>query len=282
MKILLWRLLIIFFIAGTVQPSDLESRIKMIVDSQNDEYLKGYMEPFATATGSISNGAMYHRAYTKSLLHFDIGVSAVYLQVPEKAKFIPGDGQENPTVFGTNREAGTTIPGTGVSSLLVPLFQANIGFISNLELTVRYADFNLSKFGQLSVIGGGVKYGLADMIPIPLFPLDFSVLVMWHSISVENWLSSGNLGMNILASSSFSVIPIDLYTGVGYDNTWIEISPGKIPDIGDSFPGSVLINGQNKFRATFGMGYTMNIINAHFDYNIGYYNSFGMGLMIVF
>ena len=270
------------FITANIQSSDLESRIKMIVDTKSEEYLKNYMTPFATAFGTISNGAIYHRAYTKRILRFDIGVSALYLQIPKDGKTVYNDGQEIPTVFGANSISGTVIPGTGVPSIFIPIIQANIGFVSNLELTVRYTNLNLSEFGKTSIVGGGVKYGLSDMIPVTVFPLDFSVQAMWHIFSIEDWINSGNLGMNIQASTALSVLPIDIYGGVGYDNTWMQVSPGKIPDIPDTYTGDVSINGDNKIRATLGIGFGMKLVNAHIDYNIGFYNSTGMGLMIVF
>jgi hypothetical protein len=272
--------LLIFMQFGNA--SDLEKRIIDIITTEGDVYVKGYMQPFATAFGTSVNGALYHRAYAKGILRFDAGISAVYLSVPDKGQAFTYNGQEVPTVFGDRNVGGAVTPGTGVSSTFVPMLQANIGFISNLELTGRFIGFTISEFGKISIIGGGVKYGLSDYIPIPLFPLDFSVQAMWHSLSVGDWISSGNLGMNIQASSGLSVLPIDIYGGVGYESTSIKIKTAEIPGNTDDSLGDISINGENNIRATMGIGFTMAVINAHVDYNIGFYNSFGMGLMIVF
>jgi hypothetical protein len=281
-SLFVFRLLLFLVFIGIGNTSDLENRIKDIINTEGVEYIKGYMQPFATAFGTSVNGAMYHRAYAKGILRFDAGISAVYLSVPDKGKTFTYNGQAVPTVFGSREASGAVTPGTGVSSTFVPMLQANIGFISNLELTARFIGFKISEFGTISIIGGGVKYGLSDYIPVPMFPLDFSVQAMWHSLSIGDWMSSGNLGMNIQASNGLSVLPIDIYGGVGYESSSIKIKTAEIPDNPDASLGDISITGENNIRATLGIGFTMAVINAHVDYNFGFYNSFGMGLMIVF
>ena len=275
-------LCLFLFFSQPLLASDLEKKIVAIIKTEGEPYVKGYMKPFATAFGSSVNGAMYHRAYTKGILHFDVGLSAVYLVVPDKGKAFTYNGQEVPTLFGSSDASpGLAAPGIGVSSTFVPIFQANFGFISNLELTARYMGFKISEFGTIILVGGGVKYGLSDLVPVPVFPLDLSVQVMWHNYALGEWITSGNFGMNLQASTGLSVLPLDIYSGIGFENTTMEIKttdiPGNTTDL-----GNISINGENSVRATVGIGYTMAMINAHVEYNFGFYNALGMGLMVAF
>jgi hypothetical protein len=275
-------LCLLLFFCNPMYASDLEQKVVTIIETEGEIYLKGYLKPFATVFGTSVNSAMYHRAYTKGILRFDAGLSAVYLAVPEKGKSFIYNGQEVPTLFGSNDILpGLVVPGTGVSSVLVPMFQANIGFISNLELTARYMGFKISEFGNIILVGGGIKYGLSDLVPVPLFPLDLSVQAMWHNFTLGDWITSGNFGMNLQASTSLSVLPFDIYGGIGFENTTMEIKTDAIPGNTTNL-GIVSINGENSVRATIGVGYTMTAINVHVEYNFGFYNPFGMGLMIVF
>jgi hypothetical protein len=275
-------LCLLLFFSQLLLGSDLEKKIVNIIKTEGEPYVKGYMKPFATAFGTSVNGAMYHRAYTKGILRFDVGLSAVYLAVPDKGKSFIYNGQEFPTLFGSSDAVpGLVAPGTGVSSLFVPMFHANIGFISNLELTARYMGFKISEFGTIILVGGGIKYGLSDLVPLPVFPLDLSVQAMWHNYALGEWITSGNFGMNLQASTGLSILPFDIYGGVGFENTTMEIKTADIPGNATDL-GNISINGENSVRATVGIGYTMTMINAHVDYNFGFYKALGMGLMIVF
>ena len=240
------------------------------------ELLEEYMKPFITAFGTCMGGAMYHRAYVKAFPRFDFGISFVILSVPKRVKkCIAPDGSEVASVFGSPSD--TSVPGTGISTFSVPQLHMNIGFFSNFELTAKYLDFNISKFGKISLFGFGVKYGLSDLIPLPAFPLDLSAQVMLHRLTVDDWIDVGTFGMNLQISKSFPVFPLGFYGGVGFENSSMEIKTDKIIDTGI---GEISVEGENNFRLTFGISYTFMIFNIHGDYNIGEYNSVGIGAMI--
>ena len=90
MKKLIIITLISIMILGTnvfAQNPNLESQLlSILIQNYGEEYLKGYTQPFVTAFGTGMGGAWYHRAYTKGFPRLDVGVSAVYLTVPDEAK----------------------------------------------------------------------------------------------------------------------------------------------------------------------------------------------------
>jgi hypothetical protein len=259
----------------------LEKNVKGILDpavTQQREYLKNYMQPFVNAFGTCMGGAMYHRAFVKSIPRFDAGISFVLLSIPDKGQTClnPG-GQKVASVFGKTSE--TAIGGTGVSTLFVPQLHLNLGLIENFELTVKYLGFSMQEFGDITLWGIGIKYGLIDLIPVPAFPLDVSIQAMLHNFRLGNWIDAGTFGMNLQVSKSFPLFPLGIYGGIGFENSSMTIETNEIMDAQTGI-GDISIDGENSFRLTFGFSYSLAIFNIHADYNIGEYKSVGLGAMI--
>ena len=289
-NILLYIIVILIFVVSSVAgQTDLENNLKLILDhastTHNDEYkknyLKGYMQPFVTAFGTAVSGSMYHRATAKEFPQFDLGISVVYLDLPNEAlMFNDPESKSVPTVFGTKSAQNALAPGIGKSSILVPQIQINLGLISNFEVTGRYLNINIDEFGDISLMGLGIKYGFEEYVP--RFPIDLSVQAMYHKFVIGDWLDSGTIGMNLQLSKEFVFLPVDLYGGIGFENTSMVIKTGSIPvddllDVSD-----VSIDGDNNFRFNFGLSWTLAFFNVHADYNFGKYNSLGLGAMVVF
>ena len=288
-KILLYIVLIlIFIVSGASGQTDLENNLKLILNpgsSHSEDYLKsyvkGYMQPFVTAFGTAISGSMYHRATAKGFPQFDVGISFVYLDLPDDALMF-NDPQNNlvPTVFGKASISNALAAGTGKSSILVPQIQINLGLISNFEVTGRYLNLNITEFGDISLMGLGVKYGFGEYVPI--FPIDLSVQAMYHKFSIGDWLDSGTIGMNLQLSKGLIFLPVDLYGGIGFENTSMVVKTGSIPVDNLLNIEDVRIDGENNFRINFGLSWTLAFFNVHADYNFGKYNSLSFGAMIVF
>jgi hypothetical protein len=247
-------------------------------EQQKKEYLTNYMKPFITAFGTCMGGAMYHRANVKTLPRFDAGMSFVFVPIPDKnKKCLDPDKNEVASVFGS--KSATGIGGTGVSSLFIPQLHLNLGLISNFELTVKYLGFNIDEFGDITLWGFGIKYGLSDLIPIPTFPIDLSIQAMYQRFQLGNWIDAGTFGMNLQVSKSFPLFPLSIYSGIGFENSSIAIDTDELME-NQTEIGDVSIDGENNFRLTLGISYSLMIINIHADYNIGEYHSVGLGVMI--
>ncbi len=284
---LLINTILIFLVSIVSGQTNLENNLKLILNSgttYSEDYLKGYMQPFATAFGTAVSGAMFHRASVKGFPRFDVGINVVYLTIPDEALFFNDPlNNEVPTVFGplsVPTHVNSLAGGTGNSSFVIPQLQINLGLISNFEVTARYLNLNIKEFGDISLMGIGVKYGFGEYIP--KFPVDLSVQAMYHKFSIDEWLDSGTIGMNLQISKGLLIIPLDIYGGIGFENTSMVIKPGSIPvDLVQNI-GDISIDGENNFRLNLGISWTLAFFNLHTDYNFGKYNSLSFGAMIVF
>ena len=277
--------LISLFFTVPVNAQDLESRLsRLITDGFGKSYLENYIEPFSTALGTSLGGGMFHRASVKGFPRFDLGLSAVYIPIPDKAKTFESTSDivsgKVPTLFGSNSpQQAEAVKGLEQDVFLLPVLQANLGLIGNLEVSARYAALNIDYLGKLSILGGALKYGLSDLIPIPMFPLDFSVQAGYHKFTLGKIIDAGTFSMCFQTSYSVPILPVGFYGGIAYDNSSLTVNTEEIVQGSDL--GSVKVEGKNSIRYNAGVSMTFLIMNIHADYNIGEYNSFGLGVMIV-
>lgn len=278
---------LVLLLAGGVfnanKAGDFDDNLKMILTQSQipaDQYIKGYVQPFATALGTGLGGAMFHRGYAKTLPRFDVGVSAVYIPLPDEAMTFVYYGMTKPTVFGDDTPSDpTAIPGLNVDKFLLPMLHANVGLFGGFEGTVRFAKKELGDFGDVTLLGGGIKYELSDLIPIPMFPIDFGVQAAYHKFTVGSFLDAGTFTMNAQISGSIPLFPIDIYGGVGYDVSSLTVKTSELEP--SSTMGDVTVDGENALRLNAGVSFTLLFFNIHADYNIGKYNSLALGAMIV-
>ena len=266
--------------------------IDILEKGYGENYIKGYTQPLSTALGTAMGGSLYHRGYTKGFPRFDVGISAVYIQLPSGAKefespanvsiagFQTGQGNV-PTVFGDkDLQINGAIPGAGTDAFALPMLHANLGLLANLEATARFITADIDYLGKLTIYGGGLKYGLSELLPIGLLPLDFSIQAAYHKFTLGEFIDAGTFSMNLQASVSIPVLPLDVYGGIGIDNSSMIIKTDafNVPGIN---MGDVTVDGENAFRYNLGVSLTLMILNVHADYTIGEYNAFGAGLMFV-
>ncbi len=259
---------------------DVEDYLEEILTNQNKEYIEGSMQPVATALGSSMGSALFHRAYTKGFPRFDVGISTAIIMLPDEAKtFTHSSLGEVPTFFGGASNNG--VDGVETDYFMLPMLHANVGLFANLELTGRFISYNIDNFGEISLYGGGLKYGLSELIPIPMFPIDFSLQAAYHKFTLGEILDAGTFGMNLQASYDIPVLPIDIYGGIGFDNSTMKIDTDALDDPNITKVGEVSIDGENAVKFNVGVSLTLLFFNIHADYNIGKYNSLAGGVMFV-
>jgi hypothetical protein len=280
-------LMLTFTTKSNAQDLDLSGSLGSALEQHGKTYLTGYMQPFVTAFGTGMGGAMYHRAYTKTFPRLDIGISAVYVTIPDDALTFRFGDSNVPTVFGSDKVTsdqlgGNAVPGLDIPALPLAQLQLNLGLFANLELTARGFSTNLDQVGEISLLGFGIKYGISDLIP--LFPLDMAVQAAYSTFSVGEILNAGTFGMNLQASKGIPILPLDIYAGVGFETSSMTIKTDNLPGAGTDYTGigDVTIDGENSFRMNVGASITLLLLNVHVDYNIGKFNSLGGGLMVVF
>lgn len=277
MNKLLSMVIIFLFVLIQISPSQtVENYLKDITENNTREYMKSYLQPFSTALGTSLGGSLYHRGYTKGFPRFDVGVSMAYVMIPDEDRTFrdPVLGSV-PTIFGGG---STGVNGFDKGGFLLPVLHANVGLISSLEATGRFTKINIDYLGDLLIYGAGLKYGLSDFLPLPL--LDFSVQAIYHKFTLGDLMDAGTFSMNVQASIDVPVLPLDIYGGIGFDNSSLIVKTAEIGGNNQDW-GNLNIEGENGVRFTVGASYTLLFFNLHADYNIGTYNSLGAGLMIV-
>jgi len=286
-KRLLSLLVIVIFLAPNITKAQnsVEDYLRTLITSAyGEEYMKGYMQPFANTLGLSMGSAIYHRGYSKTLPRFDVGVSAVYIPIPDADKTftspysaVQGDV---PTVFGSSDpNINGAIPGINSDAFLLPMLQANIGLFSNFEATGRFITTDIDQVGKLTIYGGALKYELSGLIPIPLFPIDFGVQAGYHKFMLGDIIDAGTFSMNFQASASIPLFPVDVYGGIGFDNSSMTIKSAEI--VPGTTLGDITIDADSKVHFNVGASFTLLFFNVHVDYNIGKYKYFGAGAMFV-
>lgn len=269
--------LLLFSVTGLQAQSFEDYLGNILEEGYGADYIKGYSQPLSTALGTGLGTALYHRGYTKTLPRFDAGISAAYIQIPDDSRSFNSSisNQDEPTFFGSKEGL---ISGIDQNSFLLPMLHVNLGLFANLEATARFAVLDVDNLGKITLYGAGLKYGLSELIPLNILPIDFSVQAAYHKFSIGEILDAGTFSMNLQASLSVPILPLDIYTGIGFDNSTMIVKTDALDMQGI---GDVTIDGENKLRYNLGVSFTFLLLNVHADYNIGYYNSLGAGVMIV-
>ena len=256
----------------------LEKELSKILQlDQSEEYLKNYLSPFSEALGTNMATAVFYRAGVNKFPHFNLGLNFTSTLIPKKSKnFISPSYKEQPTIFGS--KSADEISGFDLDKLVLPVCQLNIGFFANFEFSLRYTNWELNDIGTIKMVGAGIKYELVDMSPISGFPVDMSIITLYHSLQVDDYMQAGAFGMNFNLSKKISVSPIEIFAGISYNNSELSIDTEKIDK--DNSIGKVTINGLNELRYHTGLGIEIYFLNLHCDYNFGLYNSISAGIML--
>jgi hypothetical protein len=290
-KILKITVVFLFYLAPVLavgqvnSENNLENNVRIILSdpAKGEPYLKGYTQSLVTSFGIIMGDAIFHRADLKKFPRLDIGLSIAYIKMPDKSKLFNWQGGRVPTFFGTDDPAEGAVRGTNLSEYYIPQLQLNLGIFTDFELMVRgNPSYVIDEIGEITIFGIGIKYGLSDLISIQNFDLALSAQVGYHALRVSNWLNTGTFGMNVQASKSLPILPLGVYTGVGYEATSMTMSTDEIYGIGDDAVGDVKLNGENALRFVFGLSLKVYFLTFNLDYNISEYNSLGAGAKLVF
>jgi len=265
---------------GLCQELNLKDELaKNLMNDPTGEEIKKYMGPLANACGINMASSFIHSAAIKSFPHFDVRINLLSALIPEDAKtYTDNGGQIRPTIFGDKGNEPGISSGFKKNQFLLPVMQLNLGFFSGLDFTLRYTDWNLESMGRLKLIGIGMKYELIQLFSEVAKPVYLSMLAEYQNMNIDEYIESAAFGMNLFISKELPLIPIEFLAGVGYNNNILTVDTNALGQ-GDSV-GSISINGLNGLQYQLGIVYYLLIFNAHFNYNIGIYNSFGVGLGI--
>lgn len=199
---------------------------------------------------------------------------------------IPGSGEQTVVVPADTvplKVAGI-LNGLPVLPLLAP--QVTVGTVFGTNATFRWLPTVelTSEIGEMSYFGFGVQHNPGVWFGDPL-PVDFSVGFFTQTFQVGELFEATSFAMGLNASKTlgwrfFNVTP---YTGFMIEKSAmdfhyqrdIETDKGVTPvDVNFS------VEGENTWRATFGLSLRLLILNLNADYNLGTYPSVSVGLMV--
>jgi hypothetical protein len=172
---------------------------------------------------------------------------------------------------------------------LVPLAapQLTIGTIFGTQFTFRYLpQVKISdEIGKTKYFGWGIQHNPAVWFPEE-FPLDLSVSFFHQSIKAGSIFeaSATAFGVNASKRLGWGFLNVTPYAGFMLEKSsmtftydyFLDTPTGQIPQ-------RIVFDlvGENKSRLTLGLSIKLLIVNVNADYNIGQFNSYSAGVMII-
>jgi len=175
---------------------------------------------------------------------------------------------------------------------LMPQF--NLGLPFGNEIMIRgFPKVEISKdIGDMGFWGVGLKHSISQYIP--LIPIDVAVQAAYQNLYVGDLLTFSNFNANLEVSKK--LLMWTLYTGVGYDKTTVTadytyeyttlVEDENIPGL--YLPGTAEqhikfdVDGENEFRATAGIRYSLLLLKLYADYTVSKYSVFNAGIGVSF
>lgn len=281
---------------------------------------EAYINPWVTAFGTSLNTGLYQSAKVLKPFLFGVNLNSMAIFVPDEDKTFAlasptfeYNGQtynlyneaelESATCFGDKGATFTfndAVPeGIDTSDLdlklpnggdisAIPMFipQVNMGLPFGNEIMVRgFPKVKIQKdVGDFSFWGVGLKHSLDQYIP--LVPIDLAVQAAYQQMSFADVIEINSFAANIHISKK--LLMWTLYGGVGYENTNMEVKfEGVSYEVNENnqlvvTPKDIKfdIEGENEYRATAGVRYSVLLAKFYADYTLSKYNviNIGMGL----
>ncbi len=269
----------------------------MLVDMVNDPSYASLPEPYK----SQARTQIINQIIAKE---FPVGISGPTIIGDEKDSvkigfqggqftFTDPQGGQHTVIVPSNKLG---LPVTGLlgdkkilGKNMVPLAapQLSIGTIFGTQFTFRYLpDYEISpEIGKTKYFGWGVQHNPGVWFPTE-FPLDFCASFFSQKINAGTIFEAKTTSFGLNASKRLGWGALNLTPYVGYmvesssmtftyDYT-LDTPSGKVPQriVFD-------MDGENKSRLTMGLSIKVLFVNVNADYNIGKFNSFSAGVMII-
>lgn len=259
MKRFLWAVTIITCVCGFnisnshAQYFQFDGLPAQIIEDEVDAILKFF--------NSLVGGGMFHTADLHNVAGIDVGLRGVIANVPEKFKDLPVFSEEN--------------------LLGLAFLHGSVGLPANLELFGRFfyfplgasQDLNLSppraedSRGGITLIGGGLKYGLLQRPGVP----NVTLMGTYHAVFVPDEFDFGTVGtLSFKGVASYSLPIFTFFAGGGLDITRLKLSD-------DFLGGESFTNTQP--HVTLGLKFNvLPLVHVNGSYSISEFNSFALGL----
>jgi len=171
--------------------------------------------------------------------------------------------------------------------LMVPQF--HLGLPAGNELMIRgFPKYEISKdIGNVGFWGVGLKHSVSQYLP--LVPIDIAVQGVYQTLYVGDIIELSNLAFNVQISKK--LLMWTLYGGLGFEQTKLkaeyETEIMVYDDDSNAFVPEPLdinfeIDGDNNFRTTVGIRYSLLLLKLYADYTMSKYSVFNAGIGISF
>jgi hypothetical protein len=228
-------------------------------DAQIEEEVDAILKFF----NSLVGGGMFHTADLHSVAGLDVGLRGVVANVPEKFKDLPVFSEEN--------------------LLGLAFLHGSIGLPANFELFGRFFYFPLGanqdlnvdppraadSRGGITLIGGGLRYGLLQRTGIPKVTL----MGTYHAVLVPDEFDFGTVGTLSFKAVASHALPIfTLFVAGGIDFTRLKLNDEFLD--GESFT-------ETTPHGTVGVKVSvLPLVHVNASYSISEFKSFSLGLGI--
>jgi len=157
---------------------------------------ESYLKPFAKDFGGLIGGADFHTGRTAGFPGFDVGLVGVIQSKPSSSNMI--------------------LKAAKVDAFGLVLLQGSVGLpVVDADLAVRGATYS-----DLTIVGGGLRYGLLKSGTLTKFVPDVAVSVFYDAINYT-YFKGSHMSVDAAASLDFPIIKP--FAGIGYDRTKLEV-----------------------------------------------------------
>lgn len=255
---------------------------------------RGYLGPLKEAIGQSLNSGIYNSAHIPTTgTYFRLEARGMLLSFKDEDRvfdakaedFFPGNQTvEASTIVGGTEGVSITDPGTGaiyhlpggldLDRLVLAAPQLTVGSVAGLEATVRYfaADIGDTDLGNISLIGGGLRYAVSPVIKAPF---DIAAMVFYQKFKLgDDFLDSDALTYGLQAGKSMPML--DVYGGVGLDRYKLTVTYDS--DVASGGRAEVELPAENDFHLALGATVHLGFLHLNGEFNHAARSSFSVGV----
>lgn len=172
---------------------------------------------------------------------------------------------------------------------MIPLAapQLTLGTFAGSQFTFRYLpNYKISEeLGETKYFGWGIQHNPAVWFPVE-FPIDLSASYFRQKINAGSIFEAKTtaFGVNVSKRLGWGALNLTPYAGYMIESSSMTFTYDYILDTPTGkIPQRIVfdLEGENKSRITLGLSVKLLIVNVNVDYNIGTYNSYSAGVMII-
>lgn len=190
------------------------------LDRYDPNALDEAVEPILKFFGALGGSGFVNTAKLHAFGGFDIGLRVVGAVVPDEFSGLLLPSRTGEQIGGPFAEENV---------LALPFLTASLGLFGNLEVLARYFTFPLGDEptdGTVTLVGGGVKYGLLQTGMIP----KLTVIGAYQALIVPDEFDFGTVkiaSLKAFASKDFLILTV--YGGGGLDKTFLTLDIQDLP-----------------------------------------------------